>query len=83
MSITPILFCVWIMEFEYYCFGKSYGKNLYENELLKMYNSMLIKCSHLIVKLNLEYTTCIAILLGKILAKYKTWSQVECGKRDE
>ena len=47
-------------------FGESYEINLYENELLKLYNSTLTKCTHLEVKLSLEDTTCIAILLGKM-----------------
>ena len=64
------------MEFGYYCFGKSYATNLYENERLKLYNSTLTKCTLLIVKLDLED---IAILL----AKYKILPQVESGKRDE
>ena len=54
------------MEFEYYCFEKSYDTDLYKNEFLKFYNSMLIKCTHLTVKFYLEDTTCIAILLGKM-----------------
>ena len=58
MSISPLfLFCVRIMELEYYCFGKSYDTNLYENKLLKLYNSTLTKCTHLIVKLLLEDST--------------------------
>ena len=67
MSISPqFLFCARITEFEYYCFGKSYDTNLYENELLKLYNSTLANCTHLIAKLHLENTKCIAILLGKM-----------------
>ena len=65
ISISPLfLFCVRIMEFEYYCFGKSYHTNLYHSELLKLYNNMLTKCTCLTVKLHLDDTTCIAILLG-------------------
>ena len=60
------LFCIRNIEFEYYCFGKSYDTNLYENELFKIDNSTLTLCTHFIVKLNLEDTTCIAILLGKM-----------------
>ena len=47
-------------------FGESYDINLYENELLKLYDSTLTKCTRLEVKLSLEDTTCIAILLGKM-----------------
>ena len=66
------------MEYKYYFFWKPYDTSLYENELFKLYNSTLTKCTHLLVKLHLADTTFIAILLGK----YKTWSQVENGKRD-
>ena len=55
-----------IMEFEYHSSGKSYDPNLYEKEVLKLYNRMLIKYTNLIVKLQLEDTTCIVILLAKI-----------------
>ena len=48
------------MEFEYY------DTNLYENELFKLYNNTLRECTHLKIKLRLEDTTCIAILLGKM-----------------
>ena len=48
------------MEFEYY------DTNLYENELFKLYNNTLRECTHLTIKLRLEDTTCIAILLGKM-----------------
>ena len=41
------------MEFKHYCFWKSYDTNLYENELHKLYNSTLTKCTHLTVKLHL------------------------------
>ena len=41
------------MEFKHYCFGKSYDTNLYEKELLKLYNSTLTKCTHLTVQLHL------------------------------
>ena len=67
MSISPLfLFCVRVMEFEYYCFGKSCDNNLYADELLKLHNSTSTKCTHSIVKLHLEDTTCIAILYGKM-----------------
>ena len=54
------------MEFEYYCFGKSYDTTLYENELLKLCNSTLTKYTHLTVKLHLDDTTNIASLLAKM-----------------
>ena len=67
MSVSPLfLFCVRIIEFECYCFGKSSDTNLYENELLKVYNSTLTKCTHLIVKFRLEHTKCIAVLFVKV-----------------
>ena len=67
MSISPLfLVCVRIMEFKYYCFGLSYDTSLYENKRFKLYDSTLPECTHLIVKLHLEDTTRIAILLGKM-----------------
>ena len=63
MSISPpFLFCVRIMEFEYYCFGKFYVINFYENMLLK---------------LHLEHTTCISILLGKKQNLLTSWKWKE------
>ena len=46
MSVSPLfLLCVQIMEFEYYCFEKSYDTNIYDTDLLNLYNCALAKCT--------------------------------------
>ena len=67
------MFCVWVMEFKHYCFGKSYDTNLYENELLKLYNSTLTKCTHLTVKLHLAR--------GYHVYRNSTWQNAKPGRK--